>query len=42
VKLFEMPILGFAGFPPFAIECFTMYIAARHLLWTGAQRSVAL
>jgi len=32
VKLFEMPILGFLGFPPFAIECWAMYIFARSLL----------
>ena len=25
-KLFEMPVLGFLGFPPFALECFTMYV----------------
>jgi hypothetical protein len=24
IKLFEMPILGFFGFPPFALECFVM------------------
>lgn len=24
-KLFEMPLLGFLGFPPFALECFLMY-----------------
>jgi hypothetical protein len=24
VKLFEMPILGFLGFPPFAVECYVM------------------
>jgi hypothetical protein len=25
VKLFEMPVLGYLGFPPFALECFAMY-----------------
>src|SRR5881397_2810906 len=25
VKVFEMPILGYLGFPPFALECFAMY-----------------
>lgn len=25
IKLFEMPILGFLGFPPFALECYVMY-----------------
>jgi len=24
LKLFEMPVLGFLGFPPFAVECFVM------------------
>ncbi|KPJ64950.1 hypothetical protein AMJ44_11825 [candidate division WOR-1 bacterium DG_54_3] len=24
-KLFEMPLLGFVGFPPFAVECYVMY-----------------
>ena len=25
LKLFEMPILGFFGFPPFAVECYVIY-----------------
>ncbi len=25
LKLFEMPLLGFAGFPPFALECSVLY-----------------
>lgn len=25
LKLFEMPVLGFFGFPPFAIECFVLW-----------------
>jgi len=25
LKLFEMPIAGFIGFPPFVVECFVMY-----------------
>jgi hypothetical protein len=25
-KIFEMPAPGFLGFPPFALECFTMYV----------------
>ncbi len=25
VKLFEMPVLGFLGFPPFCLECYAMY-----------------
>lgn len=31
LKLFEMPMLGFFGFPPFALECYEMYRAAVHL-----------
>ena len=25
LKLFEMPLLGFLGFPPFAVECYVIY-----------------
>ena len=25
LKLFEMPVAGFLGFPPFALECYAMY-----------------
>ena len=32
VRIFEMPILGFAGFPPFALECFALYQLARATL----------
>jgi hypothetical protein len=32
VKVFEMPVLGFLGFPPFAVECWVMYIFLRSLL----------
>jgi len=44
VKLFEMPIAGFGGFPPFAVECFTMYVLVRRLLWrrAGAPRPIAI
>ncbi|MFQ5904875.1 MAG: hypothetical protein ACE5JO_14425 [Candidatus Binatia bacterium] len=27
VKIFEMPVLGFFGFPPFALECYLLYRA---------------
>jgi predicted flap endonuclease-1-like 5' DNA nuclease len=27
LKLFEMPVLGFFGFPPFALECFVLWQA---------------
>lgn len=32
IKYFEMPLLGFIGFPPFALECFAMYHFTRNLL----------
>jgi hypothetical protein len=35
VKLFEMPILGYLGFPTFALECFAMYVALRGWLAPG-------
>ena len=28
-KVFEMPLPGYLGFPPFALECFTMYVLVR-------------
>lgn len=31
LKIFEMPILGFLGFPPFALECFVMTEFAKNL-----------
>jgi hypothetical protein len=54
VKLFEMPVLGFLGFPPFALECWLMYRLFRHLTpvrgetdalgaaWSGARPGEAL
>ena len=35
VKLFEMPLPGFLGFPAFALECFTMYVFVRQLARLG-------
>ena len=32
VKIFEMPILGYLGFPPFAVECYAMYYFVRNVL----------
>lgn len=29
LKLFEMPVPGYLGFPAFAVECFTMYVFVR-------------
>jgi hypothetical protein len=44
IKIFEMPVLGYFGFPPFALECFTMYVFTRRLLWRGAagRRTIGL
>ena len=41
VKIFEMPILGFGGFPPFAVECFAMYVTVRRLLWRAPRRAIS-
>ena len=40
-KIFEMPLPGYFGFPPFALECFTMYVFVRRLVSRGG-RSVGL
>jgi hypothetical protein len=32
IKIFEMPVLGYFGFPVFAVECWVMYIFLRSLL----------
>jgi hypothetical protein len=32
LKIFEMPVPGYFGFPAFALECFTMYVFVR-VLW---------
>jgi hypothetical protein len=31
VKIFEMPVLGYLGFPPFAVECHVMYYFVRNV-----------
>ena len=31
-KLFEMPVPGYLGYPPFAVECWAMYVFMRSLL----------
>jgi hypothetical protein len=41
VKLFEMPLPGFLGFPAFALECFTMYVFVR-MAFTKLGRTIAL
>lgn len=40
IKIFEMPVLGYLGFPAFALECFTMYVFLRHWLWRGPIRRI--
>jgi hypothetical protein len=42
LRIFEMPVLGYFGFPPFALECFTMYVAVRRWLWRGPRRPISL
>jgi hypothetical protein len=32
LKIFEMPLPGYLGFPPFAVECFVMYVFVRALV----------
>jgi len=32
VKIFEMPLFGWLGFPPFAVECFVMWTTAKAVL----------
>jgi hypothetical protein len=42
IKLFEMPLLGYLGFPAFALECFTMYVFLRRWAWRGRTRRIAI
>jgi len=43
VKVFEMPVLGYLGFPPFALECYAMYHWVRGALgWRGPERGAML
>ena len=42
VKLFEMPLPGYLGFPAFALECFTMYVTVRLILGRGRGRPIGL
>lgn len=41
VKIFEMPLPGYVGFPAFALECFTMYVLLRAMFTRGG-RAVGL
>jgi hypothetical protein len=36
-KIFEMPAPGYLGFPPFALECFSMYVTASWLIGRGKE-----
>lgn len=39
LKIFEMPVPGYFGFLPFALECFVMYVFATHLVgWTAPEK----
>jgi hypothetical protein len=42
LKIFEMPVLGYGGFPAFALECFTMYVTVRLIFWRGGRRPISL
>lgn len=42
LKLFEMPVVGFGGFPPFAVECFAMYVTVRLWIWRGSEHPIAV
>jgi hypothetical protein len=35
IKIFEMPVLGYLGFPPFAVECYVMYRFAKNIFGWG-------
>jgi hypothetical protein len=41
LKIFEMPLPGYFGFPAFALECFTMYVLVRRAVTRGG-RAIAL
>lgn len=40
VKLFEMPVLGYLGFLPFALECYLMYRFTRFLVPVRSEKDV--
>jgi hypothetical protein len=42
VKIFEMPVLGYLGFPPFALECYAMYHWLRGRLPDAARATPVL
>ena len=42
VKVFEMPVLGYLGFPPFALECYAMYNFLAPVFRSGSARPSVL
>jgi hypothetical protein len=42
LKIFEMPVPGYLGFPALALECFTMYVLIRALFARRPGRRIAL
>jgi hypothetical protein len=42
VKIFEMPVLGYLGFPPFALECHAMYHWLRGVVRPGGEAGTPL
>jgi len=42
LKIFEMPVPGYLGFPAFAFECFTMYVFVRTIFASQLGRAIAL
>jgi hypothetical protein len=42
LRIFEMPLLGYGGFPAFAVECFTMYVAIRAVIWRAGARPISV
>ena len=40
LKIFEMPVPGYLGFPAFALECFTMYVFFRQALYMLFRRAL--
>jgi hypothetical protein len=41
VRFFEMPLAGYLGFPPFALDVFAMYHLVRYLAGAPSRRSAA-
>lgn len=39
LKIFEMPVLGYLGYPPFTVECWAIFIFIRSLLTTAPRHT---